>query len=77
VNLELSDKQAAALERELHDIVENDGYPFSPRIRTLREILHIPTRTVDLWSREWRRSLHTAAGASTSPPILQAAASVS
>jgi hypothetical protein len=37
----LSDEQAAALERELHDIVENDRYPFSPRIRTLREILHM------------------------------------
>jgi hypothetical protein len=27
---------SAALTQELHDIVENDPYPFSPRIRTLR-----------------------------------------
>jgi hypothetical protein len=39
MNLELSDKQAALLERELRDIVENDRYLFSPRIRTLRAIL--------------------------------------
>jgi hypothetical protein len=25
--------------KELHEIVENDRYPFSPRIRTLRAIL--------------------------------------
>jgi hypothetical protein len=30
---------SAALTRELHDIVESDRYPFSPRIRTLRAIL--------------------------------------
>src|SRR5690349_2656657 len=40
MNLELFDEQAAAPEKELHDIVENDRYPFSPRIRTLRDILH-------------------------------------
>jgi hypothetical protein len=40
-DLELSDEQAAALERELRNIVENDRYPFSPRIRTLREILNM------------------------------------
>jgi hypothetical protein len=40
MNLELSDEQAAALIRELHDIVENHRYAFSPRIRTLREILN-------------------------------------
>jgi hypothetical protein len=34
-----SDEQAAALTQELHNIVENDRYPFSPRIRTLRAIL--------------------------------------
>ena len=39
MNLELSDKQAALLERELRDIEENDRYPFSPRIRVLRAIL--------------------------------------
>jgi hypothetical protein len=31
--------QTAALTQELHDIVENDRYPFSPRIRALRGIL--------------------------------------
>jgi hypothetical protein len=38
MNLALSEEEAAALIRELHDIVENDRYPFSPRIRTLRAI---------------------------------------
>jgi hypothetical protein len=40
MNLELSDEQTAVLTRELHDTVENDRYPFSPRIRSLREILN-------------------------------------
>ena len=40
MNLDLSDEEAAALIQELHDIVENDRYPFSPRIRNLREILN-------------------------------------
>jgi hypothetical protein len=35
-NLELTDEEAAALTQELHEIVENDRYPFSPRTRTLR-----------------------------------------
>ena len=39
MNLELSDEEAAALTHELHDIVERDRYPFSPRIRTLWGIL--------------------------------------
>ena len=39
MNLDLSDEETAALTQELHDIVENDRYPFSPRIRTLRAIL--------------------------------------
>jgi hypothetical protein len=39
MNLDLSDKEAAGLAQELHEIVENDRYPFSPRIRTLRAIL--------------------------------------
>jgi hypothetical protein len=39
MNLDLSDEETAALARELDDIVENDRYPFSPRIRTLRAIL--------------------------------------
>jgi hypothetical protein len=34
-----SDDKAAALTQELHDIVENDRYPFSLRIRMLRGIL--------------------------------------
>ena len=39
MRLDLSDEGTAALTQELHDIVENDRYPFSPRIRTLRGIL--------------------------------------
>ena len=39
-HLDLSDEEAAALTQELHDTVANDRYPFSPRIRTLREILN-------------------------------------
>ena len=38
-HLDLTDDEAAALTQELHDIVENDRYPFSPRIQTLRAIL--------------------------------------
>jgi hypothetical protein len=38
-HLDLTDEEAAALTEELQDIVENDRYPFSPRIRTLRGIL--------------------------------------
>jgi hypothetical protein len=30
---------SADLTQELHDIVESDRYPFSPRIRTLRAVL--------------------------------------
>jgi hypothetical protein len=39
MHLDLTDEEADALLRELHEIVENDRYPFSPRIRTLRAIL--------------------------------------
>jgi hypothetical protein len=39
MNLDLSDEDAAALTQELHEIVENDRYPLSLRIRTLRGIL--------------------------------------
>jgi hypothetical protein len=39
MHLDLSDEETAALAQKLHDIVENDRYPFSPRIRTLRGIL--------------------------------------
>jgi hypothetical protein len=38
-HLDLTDEETAALTQELHEIVESDRYPFSPRIRTLREIL--------------------------------------
>jgi hypothetical protein len=41
-HLDLSDEEAAALAVELHNIVENDRYPFSPRIRALRAILDGP-----------------------------------
>ena len=39
MHLDLSDEETAALIHDLGDIVENDRYPFSPRIRTLRGIL--------------------------------------
>jgi hypothetical protein len=32
-------RRIAIVIKELHEIVENDRYPFSPRIRTLRAIL--------------------------------------
>jgi hypothetical protein len=35
MHLDLTDDEAAALAQELHDIIENAPYPFSPRIRTL------------------------------------------
>lgn len=38
MNLELTDEQTEALLRELSQIIDNDHYPFSPRIRTLKEI---------------------------------------
>jgi hypothetical protein len=38
-HLDLTDEETPALIRELHDIVESDRYPFSPRIRTPRVIL--------------------------------------
>jgi hypothetical protein len=39
MNLELTDEQTEALIRELNNIVQNDRYPLSPRIATLKEIL--------------------------------------
>ena len=39
MRLDLTDEETAVLTQELHDIVESDRYPFSPRIRTLRAIL--------------------------------------
>jgi hypothetical protein len=38
MNLELSDEQAAHLEKELTAIIESDRYFLSPRIQILREI---------------------------------------
>jgi hypothetical protein len=38
MTLELTDEQAAALERELTAIIDGDRYFLSPRIQTLREI---------------------------------------
>jgi hypothetical protein len=42
MHLDLSDEEAAALTQELHEVIESDRYPFSPRIRTLRAILAKP-----------------------------------
>ena len=39
MNLKLTDEQTEALIRELSQIIENDRYPLSPRIRVLKEIL--------------------------------------
>jgi hypothetical protein len=39
MNLEPNDVQAEALTRELHNLIQNDRYPLSPRIATLKEIL--------------------------------------
>jgi hypothetical protein len=36
MNFSLTDEEIAALIQELHDIVGNDCYPFSDRIRTLK-----------------------------------------
>jgi hypothetical protein len=38
MSLELTDEQTEALIRALSQIIENDRYPFSARIRTLKEI---------------------------------------
>jgi hypothetical protein len=38
MKLDLTDEESAALLRELNNIIENDRYPLSPRIRTLRGI---------------------------------------
>jgi len=39
MHLELTDEQTEALIRELSLIIDGDRYPFSPRIRVLKEIL--------------------------------------
>jgi hypothetical protein len=38
-HLDMSDDEAAALMKELHDTVHNDPHPPSPRFRTLKDIL--------------------------------------
>jgi hypothetical protein len=39
MHLDLSDEETAALIRELHDIIESNRYPLSPRIQKLEAIL--------------------------------------
>ncbi len=39
MHLDLTNEETAALTQELHDIIESNRYPLSPRIRTLRGIL--------------------------------------
>jgi hypothetical protein len=39
MNLDRTEEETAALTGKLHNIVESDRYPFSPRIRTLIGIL--------------------------------------
>ena len=39
MDLKLTEEQAVALVPELNNIVQNDRYPLSPRIVTLKEIL--------------------------------------
>jgi hypothetical protein len=38
MNIDLTDEEAAALLRELNDIIDGDRYFLSPRIRTLKAI---------------------------------------
>ena len=38
-HLDLTDDEAPALVKQLRNIVENDRYPLSPRIQTLKGIL--------------------------------------
>jgi hypothetical protein len=39
MHLDLTDEETAALADDLHNIAENDRYPFSPRIHRLGAIL--------------------------------------
>jgi hypothetical protein len=39
MHLDLSDDETAALKRLLRKAIDDDRYPLSPRIRTLRDIL--------------------------------------
>ena len=41
MNLNLSNEQASLLARELTNIIDNDRYFLSPRIRALREICNM------------------------------------
>ena len=36
---DLTDEETAALVAELDHLIENDRYPFSPRVRRLKELL--------------------------------------
>jgi hypothetical protein len=77
MNPQLTDEQTATLKSELRNIAENDRYPFSPRIRTLREVLHM-IRPEPLTSGQrcgGTASTPARERTSTSPPTLRAAAS--
>ena len=39
MNLDLTDEQSEALARLLRSAIDDDRYPLSPRVRTLKEIL--------------------------------------
>ena len=39
MNLELTDEQSEALIRGLRKLIDDDRYPFSPRVAPLKEIL--------------------------------------
>ena len=57
MNLDLTDEQAAALLKELNEIIDGDRYFMSRRIRTLKEIAQrsVRSRYVSLYHR--RRSM--------------------
>jgi len=38
MNLQLSDEQATALERELRRIIDDDRYPLSPRMKVAIDV---------------------------------------
>jgi hypothetical protein len=40
MHLDLSDEETVALTQGLHNIIESDRYPLSPRIRTLSAVLN-------------------------------------
>jgi hypothetical protein len=47
IQLNLDDEEAAALLKELNNIIENYRYPLSPRICVLRGIREIPYCSTD------------------------------